>query len=71
MAIILAAYGNAAIETLGNNRGSTIDLVGVSTVCGNQTVEKTTDNALRMLNLINRNDVPVARGRGRTGEGVS
>ena len=66
MAIILAAYGNPDIPSInrfreyGDSRG--IDLIGVSTVCGNQTVEKTTDNALRMLNLINRNDVPVHRG---------
>ena len=66
MAIILAAYGNPDIPSInrfreyGDSRG--IDLIGVSTVCGNQTVEKTTDNALRMLNLIDRNDVPVYRG---------
>jgi len=60
MAIILAAYGNAGTWQA---RGfHPIDLIGVSTVCGNQTVEKTTDNALRMLNLIDRNDVPVYRG---------
>ena len=57
MAIILAAYGNADTRV-----SQCIDLIGVSTVCGNQTVEKTTDNALRMLNLIDRNDVPVHRG---------
>jgi len=42
-----------------------IDLVGVTTVHGNQTVEKTTDNALRVLALVGREDVPVARGADR------
>jgi inosine-uridine nucleoside N-ribohydrolase len=42
-----------------------IDLVGVTTVHGNQTLEKTTDNALRVLALVGREDVPVARGADR------
>ena len=43
-----------------------IDLVGVTTVHGNQTVEKTTDNALRVLAaLVGREDVPVAVGADR------
>ena len=63
MAIILAAYGHPIIDDeSGSVSVSSINLIGVSTVCGNQTVEKTTDNALRILNLINRNDVPVYRG---------
>jgi inosine-uridine nucleoside N-ribohydrolase len=37
-------------------------VAGVSTVCGNQTVDKTTDNALRVLHLLGRDDVPVHRG---------
>jgi inosine-uridine nucleoside N-ribohydrolase len=39
-----------------------VELVGVTTVVGNQTVEKTTANALRVLELCGRPDVPVARG---------
>ena len=39
-----------------------VELVGVTTVVGNQTVEKTTANALRVLELCGRSDVPVARG---------
>ena len=42
-----------------------IDLVGVTTVHGNQTVEKTTDNVLRVLALVGREEVPVARGADR------
>ena len=42
-----------------------IDLVGVTTVHGNQTLEKTTDNALRVLALVGREDVPVAMGADR------
>ena len=41
-----------------------IELLGVTTVAGNQTVEKTTENALRVLALGGR-DVPVAAGAGR------
>jgi len=41
------------------------DLVGVTTVHGNQTLEKTTDNALRVLALVGRDDVPVAMGADR------
>ncbi|MHB1244745.1 MAG: nucleoside hydrolase [Gaiellaceae bacterium] len=42
-----------------------IELVGVTTVHGNQTLEKTTDNALRVLALAGREDVPVAAGADR------
>ena len=42
-----------------------IELVGVTTVHGNQTLEKTTDNALRVLALAGREDVPVAMGADR------
>lgn len=39
-----------------------IELLGITTVAGNQTGEKTYTNALRVLNLIGRKDVPVSRG---------
>jgi pyrimidine-specific ribonucleoside hydrolase len=39
-----------------------VELVGVTTVSGNQTVDKTTANALRVLEFVGRADVPVARG---------
>ena len=42
-----------------------VELLGVSTVAGNQTVEKTTANAIRVLELAGRGDVPVAAGAGR------
>ena len=42
-----------------------VDLLGVTTVHGNQTVEKTTENALRVLELVGRTDVPVVRGADR------
>ena len=42
-----------------------IDLLGVTTVHGNQTIDKTTDNALRILALVGREDVPVAMGADR------
>ena len=42
-----------------------IELVGVTTTHGNQTLDKTTDNALRLLALVDRTDVPVALGAER------
>ncbi|HET7369021.1 MAG TPA: nucleoside hydrolase [Gaiella sp.] len=41
-----------------------VELLGVTTTYGNQTVEKTTANALRVLELAGRTDVPVAQGAG-------
>jgi inosine-uridine nucleoside N-ribohydrolase len=42
-----------------------VKLVGVTTVAGNQTLEKTTANAIRVLDFVGRDDVPVARGADR------
>src|ERR687888_2001978 len=39
-----------------------LELLGVTTVSGNQTVEKTTANAIRVLDFVGRDDVPVAAG---------
>jgi inosine-uridine nucleoside N-ribohydrolase len=39
-----------------------VELVAVTTVAGNQTLEKTTANAIRVLELAGRGDVPVAAG---------
>src|SRR5215218_4191761 len=39
-----------------------LDLLAVTTVAGNVTIEKTTRNALRVLSLVGREDVPVGRG---------
>ncbi len=55
-----------------------IELLGVTTVFGNSHVEATTRNALNLLDLAGRPDIPVARGadrpmvlpRGQTGEFV-
>ncbi len=40
-----------------------IDLRAVTTVAGNVTVENTTRNALRVLDMVERPDIPVAAGR--------
>ena len=40
-------------------------LLGVTTVSGNQTLEKTTANAIRVLDHVGRGDVPVAAGAER------
>ncbi len=42
-----------------------LELVGVTTVSGNQTLEKTTANAIRVLDHLGRSDVPVAAGAPR------
>jgi inosine-uridine nucleoside N-ribohydrolase len=39
-----------------------VELVGVTTVSGNQTLDKTTANALRVLELAGRGDIPVYAG---------
>jgi len=42
-----------------------LELLGVTTVSGNQTLEKTTANAIRVLDHLGRDDVPVAAGAPR------
>jgi inosine-uridine nucleoside N-ribohydrolase len=42
-----------------------VELLGVTTVAGNQTLEKTTANALRILEFVGREDIPVAAGADR------
>ena len=42
-----------------------VELRGVTTVSGNQTLEKTTANALRVLEFVGRGDVPVSAGADR------
>jgi inosine-uridine nucleoside N-ribohydrolase len=51
-----------AIALVMAHRSPAIDLVGVTTTCGNAEIEKTTSNALRVLEFIGAGDVPVARG---------
>jgi inosine-uridine nucleoside N-ribohydrolase len=42
-----------------------VEILGVTTVAGNQTLEKTTANAIRVLEFAGRADVPVAAGADR------
>jgi inosine-uridine nucleoside N-ribohydrolase len=42
-----------------------LELLGVTTVAGNQTLEKCTANALRVLEHVGRGDIPVAAGADR------
>jgi inosine-uridine nucleoside N-ribohydrolase len=42
-----------------------VELLGITTVAGNQTLEKTTANAIRVLEFVGRGDVPVAAGAER------
>jgi inosine-uridine nucleoside N-ribohydrolase len=39
-----------------------VELLGVTTVSGNQTLDKTTANALRLLEFVDRTDIPVHAG---------
>jgi pyrimidine-specific ribonucleoside hydrolase len=39
-----------------------VELAGVTTVAGNSTLDKTTANALRLLEFVDRTDIPVAAG---------
>jgi inosine-uridine nucleoside N-ribohydrolase/sugar/nucleoside kinase (ribokinase family) len=41
-----------------------VDVRAITTVAGNQTLDKTTRNALKMLELAGRTDIPVAAGAG-------
>ncbi len=42
-----------------------VRVLGVTTVSGNQTLEKTTANAIRVLDHVGRSDIPVAAGASR------
>src|SRR6476659_8329850 len=42
-----------------------LELLGVTSVSGNQTLEKTTANAIRVLEFAGRADIPVAAGADR------
>ena len=44
---------------------SEIEVLGVTTVAGNQTLEKTTANAIRVLDHVGRDDIPVLAGASR------
>ena len=39
-----------------------LDLLAVTTASGNQTIEKTSKNALNLLNFFNKKDIPLAKG---------
>lgn len=54
-----------AIALVMAHRSPAIELVGVTTTCGNAEIEKTTANCLRILEFIGAGDVPVARGMHR------
>ncbi|MBU3935637.1 nucleoside hydrolase [Patescibacteria group bacterium] len=43
-------------------KSSILDILALTTVCGNSTIENTTRNARYILNLLGRNDIPVYSG---------
>jgi inosine-uridine nucleoside N-ribohydrolase len=51
-----------AIELLLALADPEVNLLGICTVAGNQTIEKTTTNALKVLQLADRNDIKVYKG---------
>ncbi len=51
-----------AIALVMAHRSPVVDLLGVTTTCGNAPIEATTSNGLRVLEFIGASDVPVARG---------
>jgi purine nucleosidase/pyrimidine-specific ribonucleoside hydrolase len=51
-----------AIALVMAHRSPAIELVGVTTTCGNAEIEKTTANCMRILEFIGSGDVPVAQG---------
>jgi pyrimidine-specific ribonucleoside hydrolase len=53
---------NDAIAILLALASPELELRGITTVAGNQTLEKTTRNALKVLELADRTDIPVAAG---------
>jgi inosine-uridine nucleoside N-ribohydrolase len=42
-----------------------VELLGITTVAGNQTLDKTTANALKILEFVGRTEIPVAAGAAR------
>jgi purine nucleosidase/pyrimidine-specific ribonucleoside hydrolase len=54
-----------AIALVMAHRSPDIELIGVTTTCGNAELEKTTSNAIRVLDFIGAGNVPVAAGCAR------
>jgi inosine-uridine nucleoside N-ribohydrolase len=52
----------AVLMALGNGD---VEVVGLTTVMGNTTIENTTKNALALLEFVDRTDIPVAKGANR------
>ncbi|ASN20082.1 nucleoside hydrolase [Arthrobacter sp. YN] len=46
-------------------KSKSLELIGCTTVWGNHDIEATTDNTLRVLDLVGRQDIPVFRGLGK------
>lgn len=51
-----------AIALVMAHRSPAVEMIGVTTTCGNAEIEKTTSNTLRILEFIGAGDVPVAKG---------
>jgi pyrimidine-specific ribonucleoside hydrolase len=60
-----------AIALVMAHRSPEIELLGVTTTCGNAELERTTANAIRVLDFLGATDVPVAAGCARTADGPS
>ena len=40
-----------------------LNVLGITSACGNQTIEKTTKNARSVCEFLGRRDIPIAQGR--------
>ena len=40
-----------------------LNVLGITSACGNQTIEKTTKNARSICEFLGRRDIPIAQGR--------
>ncbi|QTN10540.1 nucleoside hydrolase [Mammaliicoccus vitulinus] len=58
-------HDDAIALILAGAKTSPLDIVAVTTVAGNQSVDKNTTNALNVLDIINRGDIPVSTGADR------
>lgn len=58
-------HDDAIALILAGAKTSPLDILAVTTVAGNQSVDKNTNNALNVLDIINRGDIPVSTGATR------
>lgn len=58
-------HDDAIALIIAGAKSSSLDILAVTTVAGNQSVDKNTRNALNVLDIMNRGDIPVSTGADR------